>query len=153
MTVNSENLVSVIHQTHDMIRSCEDKVFGEQGLTTEQYSVLAAIKYLDEPVRIIDLAHRLTRSTNSVSMLVDRMVRASLLNRVRDEDDRRTVHVSITSKAEALLEPAILAEQEFIRKILSLLSYEEKQALLSPLLKMQHQASDYLNFPESMRGK
>jgi DNA-binding MarR family transcriptional regulator len=153
MTVNSENLVSVIHQTHDMIRSCEDKVFGEQGLTTEQYSVLAAIKYLDEPVRITDLAHQLTRSTNSVSMLVDRMVRASLLNRVRDEIDRRTVFVSMTSKAETLLEPAILAEQEFIQEILSPLSYEEKQALLSPLLKVQHEASEYLNSREPLRSK
>jgi len=133
MTINSENLVSMIHRTHDMLRRREDKIFGEHGLTTEQYEVLTAIKYLDNPVRITDVALRLVRSTNSVSMIVDRMVRAGLLNRVRDEDDRRTVHVSITSKAEALLNPAIVAGHEFIQKTLSQLSDEDKQILLKVL--------------------
>lgn len=144
MTVNSENLVFIIHQTHDMLRSCEDKVFGEEGLTTEQYSVLTAIKFLDAPVRITDVALRLVRSTNSVSMIVDRMVRAGLLRRTRDRNDRRTVFVTITSKAEALLETARPAGQEFIQKILSPLSYEDKQDILEPLLKVQHEASEYL---------
>ncbi len=141
MTVNSENLVFVIHRTHDMLKSCEDKVFGKQGLTTEQYAVLTTIKHLDEPVRITDVARWLTRSTNSISMIVDRMVKAGLLTRERDGDDRRTVRLVITSKAETLLKPATLAGQEFIQKILSNLSYEDRQALLGPLLTVQHEAS------------
>jgi len=145
MTVNSENLVFMIHRTHDMLKSCEDKVFGEQGLTTEQYAVLTAIKYLDGPVRITDVAHWLTRSTNSVSMIVDRMVKAGLLTRERDRKDRREVRLIITSKAETLLKPANLAGQEFIQKIQSQLSYEDRQALLGLLLTVQYEASEYLN--------
>ena len=144
MTVNSENLVFMIHRTHDMLKSCEDEVFGEQGLTTERYAVLTTIKYLDEPVRITDVARWLTRSTNSISMIVDRMVKAGLLTRERDGDDRRTVRLVITSKAETLLKPATLAGQGFIQKILSQLSYEDRQALLGPLLTVQHEASEYL---------
>lgn len=133
MTINSENPVSIIHLTHNMLRHREDKIFGGHGLTTEQYEVLTAIKCLDAPVRITDVGLRLVRSTNSVSMIVDRMVNAGLLKRVRDEIDRRTVHVSITAKAENLFKPATLAYQEFVREILSQLSYEDKQALLKGL--------------------
>lgn len=144
MTVNSENLVFMIHRTHDMLKICEDKVFGEQGLTTEQYAVLTAIKYLDQPVRITDVARRLTRGTNSASMIVDRMVKAGLLRRVRDRKDRRTVFLTITSKAESLLEPATLVGREFIQNVLSQLSYEDRQSLLRLLLKVQDEA--YLSY-------
>ena len=44
------------HRTHELLRRCEDKVFGEYNLSTEQYTVLATIKYLDDPVRITDVA-------------------------------------------------------------------------------------------------
>jgi len=133
MRVSSENSVSMIHLTHNTLRRCEDKIFAQHGFTTEQYEVLMAIKHLDAPVRITDVALKLVRSTNSVSMIVDRMVRAGLLNRVRDEIDRRTVHVSITSKADEALKPAVLAGQEFIQETLSPLSHGDKQSLLRVL--------------------
>jgi len=125
MRVSSENSVSMIHLTHNTLRRCEDKIFAQHGFTTEQYEVLMAIKHLDAPVRITDVALKLVRSTNSV--------RAGLLNRVRDEIDRRTVHVSITSKADEALKPAVLAGQEFIQETLSPLSHGDKQSLLRVL--------------------
>ena len=134
---NSENMVFIIHRTHDMLKRCEDKVFGEYNLTAEQYAVLTAIKYLDGPVRVTDIARRVTRSVNSITMIVDRMVRAGLLTRVRDEKDRRTVHVGITRKAAALLNPAVLAGQEFIQKTLSQVSHEDEQALIRLLETVQ----------------
>lgn len=130
MSANSENLVFLIHRTHDTIRSREDELFSKHGLTTEQYLVLTAIKYLEEPVRITDIARRLTRSVNSVSMIVERMVKAGLLKRTRDNKDRRTVFVTITNKAEILLKPATLAGQEFIQKILAQVSREDEQTLI-----------------------
>jgi len=144
MTGDSENLVFVIHRTHDMIKSCEDKVFGEQGLTTEQYRVLTAIKHLNAPVRVTDVARRLTRSVNSISMLVDRMVKVGLVTRWRDGGDRREVQLVITIKGEALLEPAALADDKFVHKILSQVAHEDKQYLIDLLELIQHEASEYL---------
>jgi DNA-binding MarR family transcriptional regulator len=150
MTVNyeSEKLVLrlwyITHRTCDWLRRCEDQVFGEYNLTTEQYAVLSTIKYLDEPVRITDIARWLERSTNSVSMIVDRMVKAGLLRRVRDRNDRREVRVIITSKGETALKPATLGGLEFIEKILSPLSHEDRQTLLSLLETLKYEAFKYL---------
>jgi DNA-binding MarR family transcriptional regulator len=151
MTVNyeSEKLVLrlwyMTHRTCDWLGRCEDQVFGEYGLTTEHYAVLSTIKYLDEPVRITDIARWLERSTNSVSMIVDRMVKAGLLKRIRDRRDRREVHVTITSKGETALKPAVLAGWEFIGKILSPLSSEDRRTLLSLLETLKYRAFEYLN--------
>ncbi|MGA2670647.1 MAG: MarR family transcriptional regulator [Dehalococcoidia bacterium] len=135
----------LLHRTRDALRMCEDPIFSEYGLTTEQYAVLAAIKYLGDSVKISDLAQSLERSPNSVSMIIDRMVKAGLVTRKRDKVDRRVVYVFITSKGENALKPAIPAGVEFIQKILSPLSYEDKRTLASLLETVKFKALEYLN--------
>jgi DNA-binding MarR family transcriptional regulator len=155
MTINLEsgNLVLglwfIMHRIADLLRNGEDRVFGEYEITTEQYSVLVTIKYLKEPARITDIARWLERSTNSVSMIVDRMVKAGLITRKRDKIDRRVVHVTITSKGEKALKPATLAGLEFIQKILSPLPYDDRRTLLTLLETVKYEALKYLNPEEA----
>lgn len=151
MTVNyeSEKLVLrlwlLVHRVHDLFRTGEDRVLGEYNLTTEQFSVLVTIKYLREPARPTDIAQWLARSPNSVSMLVDRMVKAGLVRRVRDRSDRRVVNVFITSKGKTALEPATQAVWKFIWELLSPLPYESKRTLVNLLETVKGQAIEYLN--------
>jgi DNA-binding MarR family transcriptional regulator len=133
------------HRTRDVLRTCEDQIFAEYGLTTEQYAVLSIMKLLNDPVRVTDLARGLERSTNSVSMIVDRMVKAGLIIRKRDRKDRRTVHLSITSKGEKALKPATVAGWNFIQEILSALSDEEKRTFVSLHEVVKYKALQYLN--------
>jgi DNA-binding MarR family transcriptional regulator len=122
-----------------------DQVLAEQGLTMEQYLVLATIKFHDAPIRITDIARWLERSTNSVTMIVDRMVKAGLLRRVRDRKDRRTVNVFLTSKAENALEPANPAAWEFMQQSMSALSSKDKDAFASLLEVINRKLLAYLN--------
>jgi DNA-binding MarR family transcriptional regulator len=154
MTVDLENgnlvlrLWFMTHHTHDMLKLCEDRVFSEYKITTEQYVVLVTIKYLEYlngHVKPTDIGRWLARSTNSISMIADRMVKGGLIRRVRDRKDRRVVWLVITNKGEEALKPATLAGLKFIQEILSSLSYEDKQTLLSLLLKVQYKAHKYLN--------
>jgi DNA-binding MarR family transcriptional regulator len=138
----------LLHRVRDGIVLCEDSIFGKYGLTTEQFSVLAAVKSRGGSLKPIELATILARSPNSVSMLVDRMVKAGLVRRMRDRKDRRGVNVSLTSKAEKALEPAAPAGWEFIQKILSPLSDKDKQALNSMLEVLKCEIDAYLN-PEA----
>lgn len=133
------------HRTHELLRRCEDKVYGKYNLTTEQYTMLTIIKYLGDPVRITDIARWSGRSTNSISMIIDRMVKAGLVKRTRDRKDRRAVFVTITSKAENALEPATRAGLEFIQETLSPLSDEEKRTFVNLHEVVKHKALEYLN--------
>jgi DNA-binding MarR family transcriptional regulator len=78
-------------------------------------------------------------------MIVDRMVKADLLKRVRDRSDRRVVNVSITSKAENALKPATRAGWEFIQKITSPLSNEDKHAYVRVHEALRYEMLKYLN--------
>ena len=158
MTVNfeSENLVLrlwlLLHRTHNLLLRSEDQVFGEHKLTTEQYGVLMAIKYLEEPVKITDIARWVERSTNSVSMIVDRMVKAGLLRRKRDTSDRRVVHVNITSKGEKALKPAAIAGWKFIRELMSPLSDEDRHTFTRLLETLKYKTLSYLNPGRDIEG-
>ena len=150
MTVNSKSINPVLklwfllHRTRDVVRSCEDQVFSEYGLTTEQYAVLSVMKLLGDPVRVSDIARGLEREPNSVSMMVDRMVKAGLVRRSRDRGDRRAVYVGITSKGENALKLAVPRGLEFIQEILSPLSDEDRRTLISLLEMVKYKALEYL---------
>ena len=147
MAMNSESgntvmkLWLLMHRAHDALVLCEDSLFREYGLTMEQFGLLATLKSSGGSLRPVDLALLLERSPNSVSMLVDRMVKAGLVRRARDRKDRRAVNVFLTSKGENALKPAMPAGWEFIQKILSPLSYEDKHALANLLEKVKRESS------------
>ncbi len=152
MTVNFESEILAlrlwrqVYQTSTLLKHCEDQIIEEHGLTTEQYAVLVSMGYLGEPARVTDIARWLEHSTNSVSMIVDRMVKAGLVKRVRDRGDRRVVHVAFTSKGENALKPSTRAMFEVIRKILlSALSLEDGNTLLNLLGTLKYEILEYLN--------
>jgi DNA-binding MarR family transcriptional regulator len=158
MTTNREledlsvALWRMAYQTYTRFKNGMDQVLAEQGLSMEQYLVLVTIKYNDAPVRITDVARWLERSTNSVTMIVDRMVKAGLLRRVRDRKDRRAVNVSLTSKAEKALEPANPAAWEFMQQGMSPLSSNDKNAFASLLKVINRQLLAYLNPGADVEG-
>jgi len=151
MTVKfeAENLILttwlMIHRVDDLLKICEDKVFGKYNLTSERYAVLVSIEYLGGSAKPGEVAQWLKRSPNSVSMIADRMMKAGLLKRARDRKDRRVVWLTITSKGEEALKPAVLAGLEFIQKILSQVSHDDRHALMGLLDTLQYEAATYLN--------
>jgi MarR family 2-MHQ and catechol resistance regulon transcriptional repressor len=151
MAVNSESkntdmkLWLLMHRVRDALVLCEESILRKYGLTMEQFAVVAAVKSRGGSLRPTDLAFILERSPNSISMLVDRMVKAGLVKRTRDRIDRRVVRVSLTNRGENALKPATPATWEFIQKILSQLSYKDKHALASLLEILKCQFLGYLN--------
>ena len=145
----SENTVLrvwlLLHRVRDVLALCEDSIFAEYGITTEQFAVLAAVRSRGGSLRPTDLASILERSVNSMSMLVDRMTKAGLVRRTRDRVDRRVVRVTLTSKGTNAIERAIPEGWDFIQKILSPMPYKDKQALAGMLETVKCELLGYLN--------
>jgi DNA-binding MarR family transcriptional regulator len=134
-----------VYQTYTLLKKCEDQIFEEHELTTEQYAVLVAIDYFGGSAKVTDIARWLERSTNSISMIVDRMVKAGLVRRARSTADRREVRVANTSKGQDALKPATVASLEVVQKILSPLSREKRSTLLSLLGTVKYETLRCLN--------
>lgn len=138
MAVNSEQertvlrLWLLLRRVGDALNLCLDLVYSKYGITNEQSGVLAAIKSRG-PLRISDLSSILERSPNSISMLVDRMVKGGLVKRTRDKKDRRTVFVTMTDKGRQVIGPAVPEGWQLIHKVLSPLSYDQQRGLADML--------------------
>jgi DNA-binding MarR family transcriptional regulator len=138
-------VVRMVYQTYTRFQNCLDEILRAQRLSTERYLVLLAIENHGGTARLTDIAHWAERSPNSVSTIVERMVKAGLLIRVRDNCDRRVVNVSIASKAEDLLGPANEGALEFLREIMSPLSCEDEHTFVSLFSRINYKLLERLN--------
>jgi DNA-binding MarR family transcriptional regulator len=138
----------LLRQVPNLVSRCEDQVFSKHGLTTERHAVLMAIKHIDGPVRPTDVARWLDLSVNSVSMIIDRMVKAGLVKRTRDRKDRRTVFLTATDKADKAYVLASVAGWELIQEILAPLSDRDKRTLIKLLETLRDKTYDYLDSGE-----
>jgi len=134
----------LVPRVGDALQRCFDLVFGKYGISNEQTRVLSLVKS-QGPMRPVDIAAFLERAPNSMSMLVDRMVKAGLVRRTRDRKDRRAVFVSLTDKGDEAIGPAIPAGWEFIKKLLSSLSYDDQRTLADTLETLKCELTSYLN--------
>jgi DNA-binding MarR family transcriptional regulator len=150
MTTNSESENTVLRirlllrQVGYALARCQDSLYSKYGLTSEQYAVLANLKSRG-PLRPTELASLLERTPNSMSMLIDRMVKAGMVRRTRDRKDRRVVTVSSTDKGKTAVEPAIPAGWELIHEILAPVSYDDQRALANTLETIKCELVSYLN--------
>jgi DNA-binding MarR family transcriptional regulator len=117
-----------IHQTVDSIIKYETKIFRSIGLTPETFSILRAIKNLPPPVIEHDIADCVDRNTNSMTMIIDRMERKGLLERIRDPQDRRVKKIILTPKAEKAYKEANLLALRLISEILLNITTTEIQS-------------------------
>jgi len=134
----------LLRRVGDTLTRCQDLIFSKYGLTTEQWGLLTTIKSRG-PLRPSDLANILERTPNSMSMLIDRMVKAGLVRRTRDRKDRRVVTVTLTSKGETDIQPAVIAGWEFVHEVLSPLSDDEQRDLASMIEIIRRELAGYLN--------
>ena len=84
------------------------------GLTHPQYLVMLAL-WEDEPLRVSELADRLSLEPATLSPLLKRLESAGLVTRRRDPDDERAVAVGLTPDGRRLraraeqIPPAVMA--------------------------------------------
>jgi DNA-binding MarR family transcriptional regulator len=138
MATNSESESTVLRlwlllrRVGDTLGLCQDLAYRKYGLSSEQIGVLAAIKSRG-PLKPSEFASILERSPNSMSMLIDRMVKAGLVRRTRDRKDRRVVFVTMTDKGRKGVDTAVPTGWEMIHEVLSPLSNDDQRALADML--------------------
>ena len=84
------------------------------GITPQQYQALLAIKGFPgrDQVTVGELAERLQIRHHSAVGLIDRLVLESLVTRDASSEDRRLVHIRLTSRGERMLEKLAATHRE-----------------------------------------
>jgi DNA-binding MarR family transcriptional regulator len=113
------------------------RLFREYGLTPSQYNVLRILRGEGKPLPILEIAGRTITVVPGITGLVDRLEQAGMATRVRCEEDRRVVYVSITPKALKVLEQLDEPVQDLHKQLAGHLSKAELKELNRLLQKLR----------------
>jgi DNA-binding MarR family transcriptional regulator len=132
--------VQAWHLSHQVLNSlvkCEEEVFAASSIYPQQFAVLMAIKDIPNPVTQKAVADWLDRNHNSISLILDRMVRDGLIERARDLNDRRAVRLVISPKGERIYQQGRHLVSGLVSEIMSDLCDKEIRTFIRILEKIQ----------------
>ena len=134
----------LIHQCHRLLIRAENAAFLQVGLTTRKHAVLFALRNLENPVTVTDVARWLDRNPNGISMLVDRMVKDGLIKRIKDMPDRRAVRLEITSKGEKAITTGNKLTRQVYKQVFAGISNDDFKKISTVLERVRFKTLDYL---------
>ncbi len=139
----------LMHHTQGLVLRCEENAYyREADISYQQFLVLSRIDHGEGPVKETDISKYLGRNLNSISMIVDRMVKQKLLTKIRDRKDRRVVHVKLTPLGKERLDAGIKAGDTLVKRMVKAFSPEEIEAFVYLLEKLRGTALEELGKEE-----
>ncbi|GCE30523.1 transcriptional regulator [Dictyobacter alpinus] len=97
-------------------------------MTQQQYWLLRHLR-CHEPQGISELAQALGITTGSATVACQRLEKAGLITRRRQEDDERVVHVSLTEQGRQQIDAVRQQRREALTHLLQVLDEPEQQEL------------------------
>ncbi len=134
-----EGIVDRIMGLSRRIKRMMEETCAEHGLTWGEWKVLGYLHRKSGPARRASpgrLAEHLELSSGAMTNRLDRLEEAGLIQRLRDPDDRRGVHVELTAAGREAYEQTTTAQAEKESLVASGLSAREKKDLNALLRRM-----------------
>ncbi|MFC6648090.1 MarR family winged helix-turn-helix transcriptional regulator [Paenibacillus rhizoplanae] len=110
----------------------------ELGLTVPQFGLLHMI-FQEKHARVIQLADKMEVKSSAVTVMLDRLELLGLIARVPDENDRRAVIVTITTKGQEVLDEAQRRSLLLLEEHLAVLEPEELENFADYYLMLENQ--------------
>ncbi len=129
-----------------LIRKLADRRLGPLGLTRTQWQALGALKRMG-PLTQAALAEYLEVETATIARLTDRLEASGWIERKPDSNDRRVKLVSMTPKANAIMDEVSVVGQKLRDDMLVDLSQKEREQLVAALSTMKSRLIRLLETP------
>jgi len=106
------------------------------SVTLGQMEALMLLHEAAEPLTMGELAEALGMTPSSASQLIERLVRLGLVERLREEDDRRVVRVVVTTGARRKFDAMVRVRLRALGQLTAALSDTELRTLVELLQKL-----------------
>jgi DNA-binding MarR family transcriptional regulator len=140
VTASRDSLVAEVMAQAEDLMSYRRRAICAQPLNRDvsliQLHILMTLQDR-ELMSLSELAHLMHISAPSASSIVDRMVERDLVTRLRDDEDRRVVHVSISEHGRDVVEEMAGLRRDQLQSLLTIMSGEELQRVLGGMQAIQ----------------
>lgn len=130
-----EELTQLLVEFYERFSSWEQGVVKTTALTLPQMHTLEVLGSTGR-LRMKELAEKMGVTTGSLTVLVDRLVKAELVVREPNEHDRRSIMVGLTAEGEALFQEHHDLHNQLTHELVNALEPEETESLLRILAKI-----------------
>lgn len=111
------------------------------GLTESQFGVLEALYHLG-PLCQRAIADKLLKSGGNITLVIDNLEKQKLVERRRNEDDRRYITVTLTPKGENLISELFPVHAANITRMMDVLNPDELELLRNLCRRLGKQLRD-----------
>lgn len=120
------------------------EILNNYTITPPQF---IALQWLDElgDMTIGDLSNKMYLAFSTTTDLIDRMEKNNLVQRIRDEEDRRVVRIHLLSEGKKIIKEVIEMRQMYLGDIVSDFEKDEIETLSILLQKLYVRMSDEMN--------
>lgn len=121
------NLEKQLRYISGMIKQNGRKILNHYPITSPQFLALQFL--VDGDLTIGELSNKNGLAFSTTTDLVDRLEKNGLVERVKDESDRRVVRIHILSKGRTIIEEVIQKRQQYLGNVLGNFSVEQTETL------------------------
>ncbi|PWK19749.1 MarR family winged helix-turn-helix transcriptional regulator [Xanthomarina spongicola] len=126
-------LINILY-TANWITNHQNTFFKPFGVSPQQYNILRILRGANEPLKVQAIKERMIDRSPNATRLMDKLCDKNLIERIPCPEDRRVVHIEITSKGIKLLEEI---SDNFNDDLVKNITEEEAQLLSDLLDKMR----------------
>jgi len=139
----------------EVLDDASRRALAELGLTGAEYGVLATLRRMGRPYELTptELSRQLLLSSGGTSNVMNRLVKAGLVEREADPVDGRSTRVRLTAEGVAVAERAVLASVAAHREVLSPLTDAEADRAIDALREVLMAVEPPPTPPHSSRGR
>lgn len=128
----SEGLEKSIRRANTIMYRRGHSLLSDTGIPDSQFNVLLAIEE-NGPLTMGQLCKKLFTACSTATDLVNRLERKKLVERIRDDKDRRIVRVHLLPKGKKVVQAYIADRRDFLDRVLEEFPSNEYVLLLEKL--------------------
>ncbi|PMG52429.1 MarR family transcriptional regulator [Shewanella sp. 10N.286.52.B9] len=135
---NLQNLNHLLTEFYDKMASWEQSVVKETGYSLAQTHTIEVLGN-HGPLRMKELAQKLAITTGTLTVQVDKLVQAQLIERCAHPDDRRSIVVVLTEAGQVIHRQHNQLHLDLVADLSRNIDPEHQQILQSCLAKMNQE--------------
>ena len=115
----------LLSRTYHIMANSRDAEFRKYGISRHQAFILYIIKTLGDYVTPTEIANVSFREKNSITDILNRMVKKGLVTKTKDPDLKSRIRISLTEKGQQTCKKYRLKDP--VGRVMSILSEEERR--------------------------
>lgn len=136
--ISSKVIINLV-KTTKIFEEIFSKHYKKFDLSEPQFNVLYLLSLEEKGVTLSELGERMLVTRANITKLMDRMEASGLVQRIENEEDRRSVKAQLTDKGAELLDKIIPFHVALSKELTSFLTDADKERANELLTKIQRE--------------